>query len=254
MSSVSKIFVDDVRSALTRPYRVTVPMVVLVSLVPLYIFIASANRGRTVYAPATTLDHLVPLAPAWSLVYGAFYLFLIVLPVLVIRSDDLIRRTVSAYLLIWITAYAVFLVYPTVAPRPDGDVVPGGGFGAWGLRILYDADPPFNCFPSLHVAHSFVGAFAVWRVHARLGALALACAAVVGLSTLFTKQHYAVDVFGGFVLAWAAYAAFLRGFARGDATDSERRAAPAVAIALIGGIGLWVAVGWLFYLAGVNLN
>lgn len=254
MSSASKISVSDVRLALTRPYRVTLPMLLLVSLVPLYIFIAAANRGRAVHAPAVSLDALIPLVPAWSLVYGAVYLFLIVLPVLTICHEDLIRRTVRAYLLIWLTAYACFLIYPTVAPRPDGDVVEGSGFGVWGLRFLYEADPPFNCFPSLHVAHSFVGAFAVWRLHARLGAAALACAAIVGLSTLFTKQHYVLDVIGGVALAWAAYAIFLRGFPRAAAGVGERRAAPAVALALMAGIGVWVALAWLLYLSGVDLN
>jgi membrane-associated phospholipid phosphatase len=252
LSSASKISVSDVRRSLTRPYRVTLPMVGLVALVPLYIFISVANKGRPHYAPSIVVDQWIPLAPAWSIVYGALYLFLIVLPVLVIANEDLIRRTVRAYLTIWLTAYAFFLVYPTIAPRPDGDIVPGSGFGAWGLRILYDADPNVNCFPSLHVAHSFVGAFAVWRMHARLGALAIGCAAVVGLSTLFTKQHYVVDVIAGFALGVAAYALFIRGFTREQAGAEERRVAPAVAIVLAVGIGVWVVVAFGFYLAGAG--
>lgn len=63
------------------------------------------------------------MRPAWALVYGALYAFLIVLPVLVIRDPEHIRRSVYAYLLVWLTAYVCFLAYPTVAPRPD--VVPG---------------------------------------------------------------------------------------------------------------------------------
>ena len=253
MSSASKISVSDVRRTLTRPYRVTAPMVALVGLVPLYIFIAAHNRERTLHMPAIALDRLIPLQPVWSLIYGALYLFLIVLPVLVICHQDLIRRTVRAYLLIWLTAYAFFLAYPTVAPRPDGDVVPGAGFGAWGLRILYDADPPLNCFPSLHVAHSFVGAFAVWRLHARLGVFALACAAIVGLSTLFTKQHYVLDVAGGVALAYAAYLLFLRGFARHAIAEDEHRVAPGVAVVLFAGVVGCVAVAWLAYTAGATL-
>ena len=254
MSSGSKISASDVRRSLTRPYRVTWPMIALVSLVPLYIFIGVANKGRPHYAPAIWLDDRIPLAPAWSLIYGALYLFLIVLPVLVIWNEDLIRRTVRAYLTIWLTAYAVFLLYPTIAPRPDGDIVPGTGFGAWGLRMLYDMDPPVNCFPSLHVAHSFVGAFAVWRMHRRLGAIAIACAAIVGVSTLFTKQHYVLDVIGGLLLAYVPYVIFMRPFARETAVEQERRVAPAVALLLMAGIGLWVAVAFGFYLAGFRLS
>ncbi len=246
------VTIRDVIRALTRPYRVTLPMVALVSLVPLYIFIAQDARGRPLHIPAVALDHAIPLQPAWSLVYGALYLFLIVLPVLVIVQEELISRTVRAYLLIWLTAYAVFISYPTIAPRPDGDVVPGTGFGAWGLRLLYDADPPFNCFPSLHVAHSFVGALAVFRMHRALGVTALVCAAVVGLSTLFTKQHYVLDVVSGAGLALIAYTCFLRGYPRDRTGEAERRVAPAVALVLMGFIAAWVGVAWLFYRTGLG--
>ena len=76
---------------------------------------------------------------------------------LVLRQEELIRSTFLAWLLVWITGYACFLMYPTVAPRPsDGDI--GEGFFAWFLRGIYEADPPRNCFPSLHVATPFVAA------------------------------------------------------------------------------------------------
>src|SRR5688572_22545699 len=131
--------------AVNRPYPVTIPMVLLVSLVPLYLFIARRARGGAVHAPLLALDGLVPLTPTWALVYGALYLFLILLPVFVVQQHELIRRTVWAYLTVWTLSYVCFVLYPTVAPRPDE--VMGSGFGVWGLRFLYDADPPYNCFP-----------------------------------------------------------------------------------------------------------
>ncbi len=41
---------------LTRPYRVTVSMVLLVSLVPFYIFLPILFPARTRYAPEVALD------------------------------------------------------------------------------------------------------------------------------------------------------------------------------------------------------
>lgn len=129
--------------SLTRPYRVTLSMVVLVLLVPFYVFIPELMPGRTLHVPELAWDRMVPLQPAWALVYGALYLFLILLPVLVVRQEKQIRRTVLAYLMVWIAAYVCFLAYPTQAPRPPE--VPGEGFAVWGLRFLYSADPPYNC-------------------------------------------------------------------------------------------------------------
>lgn len=229
--------------ALTRPYRVTAAMVFLVSLVPVYLVIA--GRSGTAHTPALPLDQLLPLAPTWAIIYGALYAFLIVVPVLVLQQEELIRRTVRAYLTVWIVAYLCFLLYPTVASRPDS--VPGDGFGAWGLRLLYDADPPYNCFPSIHVAHSFVSALACHRVHRRLGLFAVLFASLVTLSTLFTKQHYVVDLIGGILLAAAAYALFLRGYPRSAIPERDRTVAPALALGVAGVVSLGVLGFWIIY-------
>ena len=231
-----------VTEALTRPYPVTFPMVVLVSMVPLYLFLPDFARGE-MQRPELSLDRLIPLRPSWALVYGPVYAFLIMLPIFIVRRREHIDRTVRAYLAVWTTAYVVFLFYPTEAPRPVD--VTGAGFGAWGLRALYDSDPPYNCFPSLHVAHSFVSALTSYRVHRGVGAVAIACTLLVGLSTLFTKQHYVADVAGGLVLAFVACAFFLRRQPWSATPASDRQVAPLVAmvpagIALVGLTGSWI--------------
>ena len=247
----TRITWSAVEQSLTRPYPVTIPMVLLVSLVPLYLVIANQASTGTVRAPVLAVDRLFPLAPTWALVYGALYAFLIVLPVFVVQQEELIRRTVWAYLTVWTVAYICFMLYPTVAPRPD--VVPGKGFGVWGLRFLYDADPPYNCFPSLHVAHSFVSALASYRVHRTLGLVAILCASLVALSTLFTKQHYVADIIAGTLLALAAYAVFHRGYARANVPELERRVAPRLAIVVAGIVSLGFGCYWVAYKLGVQL-
>jgi len=237
--------------AITRPYPVTWPMVVLVSMVPFYLVIARWSRQGPTHRPELPLDRVLPLLPEWALIYGALYLFLILLPVFLVQQQDMIRRTVWAYIVVWTVGYAGFLLYPTVAPRPD--TVAGEGFAAWGLRFLYEADPPYNCFPSIHVAHSFVSALACVRVHRTVGRVALGCAALVALSTLFTKQHYVVDVVAGTLLAFAAYALFLRNGVRAAVPDSDRRVAPGLALCVSGLVACALAVYWVAYQMGLRL-
>ena len=232
-----------VRESLARPYTVTIPMVILVGMVPFYIFIAGPDLSRTQHVPAIALDASIPLVPAWSLVYGALYAFLIALPVFIVREEELLRRTVRAYLAVWITAYACFLAYPTVAPRPD--VITQQGFGAWGLGLLYGMDPPYNCFPSLHVAHSFVSALTCVRIHRRVGTVAIVFAALVSLSTVFTKQHYVLDVIAGVLMAVASHAIFVRP-TRAQVPELDRKVAPVfawglLACSFLGLVGYWVA-------------
>ena len=238
-----------VRRSLARPYRVPLSMILLFALVPLYILIPEMLPPRTRYVPELALDRALPLVPFWAIVYGALYLFLILLPVVVLREDELIRRTVHAYLLIWITAYLFFfVVYPTAAPRPDKVI--GEGFAVWGLRALYSSDPPYNCFPSLHVAHSFVSALACSRVHGRVGIIATMFAALVAVSTLLTKQHYVLDVVAGGFLAVVACGIFLLRYPSNRIPEIDRRVAPALALCVGAVVSVAVAASWLAYLWG----
>src|SRR5258706_10124045 len=236
--------------SLTRPYPVSIPMVVLVALVPCYIFIAQWMPGRMLHMPALPLDRVMPLQPAWALVYGSLYLFLIILPIFVVRQEAHIRRTVSAYLMVWIAAYICFLVYPTAAPRPDSVV--GEGFAIWGLRFLYSADPPYNCFPSLHVAHSFVSALTCFRAHRAVGIAATLCAALVAISALYSKQHYLLDIVAGVFLAWMAYIVFLRSVPRESVPEIDHRLAPFFAFGALGIVGLGLSCFWVAYLFEVR--
>ncbi len=242
----------EVWRALTRSYRVTWPMLLLASYVPFYVVLAERASSEQVYTPELALDALFPVVPAWSFVYGSFYLFLIVLPVVVIQQEELIRRTVWSYLAVWTVAYTCFLLYPTFAPRP-GEVT-GSGFAAWGLRFLYDSDPPYNCFPSLHVAHSFVGALACHRVNRRLGVVAVTFASLVALSTLFIKQHWVADAVAGVFLAVLSTWFFLRSWKRANMPDLHRRLAPFLALPVAGIVCLATTVLWVVYKMGPYLE
>lgn len=236
-------------ASLARPYPVTPPMVVLMALVPVYLFIPGTLPGRPRFVPELAVDRWLPVLPAWAIVYGTVYLFLIVLPVLVVRHPPHIRRMYLAYLSVWVPAYIAFLLLPTVAPRPVN--VAGDGFAVWGLRLLYSADPPNNCFPSLHVAHSLVSALSCSRVHRGLGAFAVFCALLVGVSTVLAKQHYILDVMAGLLMASLAYVVWLRGCRPEDVPELDRQAAPVMAVGAAGIAGLATVCLWVAYWLGL---
>jgi membrane-associated phospholipid phosphatase len=221
----------------------------LVSLAPVYFVIGELTRDWPTYKPEVALDRAVSLQPAWVIVYGSLYVFVVILPLLVVRGQALARRAMQAYLMVMIAAYVGFVLYPTTAPRPDRVV--GDGFAAWALRIVYSIDPPHGCFPSLHVAYSFVAALTCYRVHRGVGCAAALWAALIGISTLYTKQHYVVDVIAGGLLAYVAYVAFLRRHPRDAVAESDRRRAPVGASAVIAIYSSMIAGFWLAYRFGV---
>jgi membrane-associated phospholipid phosphatase len=221
----------------------------LVTLAPLYFAIASFNAGRAVHMPATWVDRAVPLAPAWVFVYASLSVA-ILLPLLVVRDRSLMRRALAAYLLVWIAGLAGFLLYPTVGPRPA--VVSGDGFAAWCLRLTYTLDTRFNCFPSLHVAQTLVAALTAHRVNRWVGRFAVLWSTLIGASTLFTKQHYFVDVAAGAGLAILAWHLFLRGYPREAVTDVDRSRAPRRAFAGLAFYSSAVGLLWIAHSLGVT--
>lgn len=240
-------------SLFARRQPVTIPMVVLALIIPIYLVIGGALvPGRTVYTPATWLDHALPLEPAWSVVYLSLFLAAL-LPVFVVHQQEMVRRTVNAFIAVWLVAYVVFLLYPTIGPRPLAKVV-GGDFSVWLLQCIYASDFRYNCLPSLHVAQCFLAALVCNRIHRGVGAVAGVWAALVGVSTVYTKQHYVLDVISGALLAYLAYCIFLRSYPRSATPELERRLAPLLALGAVGTYGIMVGIMWIAYVNGVDIS
>ena len=237
----------EIAEVLSRPQPVTIPIVALFAIIPFYLYIGSVVSHGVVHVPEVALDRAFPVQPAWSLVYVSLFLAAL-LPVFVVHQPELVRRTVLAFLFAWLFSYACFLAYPTLGPRPDK--LAGEGFPVWLLKQIYAADVRYNCLPSLHVAQCFLAAFAANRVHRGVGAIAGVWASLVAISTLFTKQHYVLDVAGGMALASIAYLLFLRTYPRDAIPAREQRLAPALAGCAVGLYGAIVGILWLAYMLG----
>ncbi len=244
--SIASRLLGDLRGAgalFLRPQRLTLPMVALFAIIPFYLVIGEFVSGGPTHRPISPLDPLFPLMPAWSLVYLSLFCAAL-LPVFVVHQQELIRRVVLMFLTTWLVAFAVFLLYPTAAPVHAG--VTGGSFTDVVMRGVYSSDVAYNCFPSLHVAQCFLAANGCYKVHRRTGMVSFVWATLVALSTLFTKQHYVVDVVAGTALAFAISHLFLRGYPREATPEAEQRLAPILALGAfslygLGLFGLWIA-------------
>lgn len=238
---------SDIVGVFRRPQPFTWPMAALFTIMPLYLFMPALFDGRTLHVPEVWLDGAIPLRAEWAPVYGSLFCAAL-LPAFVVQHQELLHRTVLAFLMAWLVSFAFFFAYPTLAPSHPGIVV--HGFADWALRTIYASDVKYNCFPSLHVAQSFVAAFACREVHRGVGRVAIGWASLVGVSTLFTKQHYFLDVVSGALLGYIAYATFIRGFRRESIPPVVRRAAPALAAGAFATYGLLLLVFLVLYAVG----
>ncbi len=150
------------------------------------------------------IDHWIPFSKVFVLPYYFWYLQLltgIFWLVFTRRSGRLIYHYTTAILLALAVSSLVFVIYPTHVPRPD---VVGDDILARMVRLIYEIDHPYNCFPSLHVALAVLTAYALYRIGPQrvwfylLNGVTLI---LIVLSTVLTKQHYTPDILGGLAVA-----------------------------------------------------
>jgi membrane-associated phospholipid phosphatase len=210
-----------------------------------YFWIGATVEPASAATLATALDARIPFVPESIYVYASVYL-LIALPIFVIDSRALFRRTALAYAVIVTVCLLCFRLSPVsgAALRPDLADVQASPFVLWGLRLNYGLDPPVNLFPSLHVAGATIAAWAAGRARPAYGALAGVLVAAVAIAVCTVKQHYWVDAAAGIALATAVWAALLRPY---DLPPGERAARGPGSLAAFG--ALLAAVYGLLYLA-----
>jgi membrane-associated phospholipid phosphatase len=167
-----------------------------------YFFVAWAVDPARVRLLPEIVEASIPLSPVWSLVYIGVHPFTMT-PSLGITDVGLLRRHVLGQVSIVALSSIAWAAYPVAVSRAE---IPADSlnFGDWVLATIYGGDPIINCLPSTHCAMAIYTASALWKVDTRLGAWAWATAAAIGASTLFTKEHYLVDVIAGFALGGAA--------------------------------------------------
>jgi membrane-associated phospholipid phosphatase len=160
--------------------------------------LAAARAGVT-RSIATTWDAGVPFV-AWMLVPYMSSVPLLVLAFLVVPDRQALRALSQRCLLATAIGTLVFALWPLRmgAERPLSDSLLLDFLGD-SLRQL---DAPYNQWPSLHVAYCVI----LWpALSARLSSvysrMALAAWLVlVAASTVFTRQHYLLDIAGGAAL------------------------------------------------------
>jgi membrane-associated phospholipid phosphatase len=174
-------------------------LLILFFLVP-YMLINAAMAGKPALNLSIRLDAIFPLIPAFIIVYLSAYVQA-VMPYFVLTEIRTVRKGALVYFIAIGVAYIVFLLLPGKIDRP---ILIGTDIFSWILAKAYLIDKPYNMFPSLHVALSFIPAFLCFRVNRRYWFM-FPWSITIALSTLLVKQHYIVDVFAGFFLACATY-------------------------------------------------
>lgn len=147
-------------------------------------------------------DDLIPVIPVFVLIYGGSYFFWIVNYILISKiSKEQCYRLAIADLLGKLICGIIYILLPTTNVRP---VLYSSGIFTDMLKFLYSVDAANNLFPSIHCLVSwycYAGIRNCKTVPTWYQYFSLFIAIMICISTVTTKQHVIIDVFGGIMLA-----------------------------------------------------
>jgi len=148
------------------------------------------------------LDHRIPLRAGWVVIYILSYVYWAVGYVAIARvSRDKCRKLIVADIVCKVVCALFFIFMPVTIDRPE---ITGNGIFDMLMRLIYTLDTPENLFPSMHCLFSWLVArelmdikeYGLW-----VKAAAVVVSILVFISTLFTRQHYIMDIAGGVAAA-----------------------------------------------------
>ena len=185
----------------TPAYKWTLGLGAVLLQSAVYFGIGNLSFHRSAELLRTRLDDAIPFWPWTAWCYLPFYAGVFLISIAGIKRRSLFKRAVAAVFIVMSIGALGHIFIGAAYPRPILHP-PYADISAWFLASVQRIDPPGNVFPSLHVAHTTMLALILIKDRPRLGAVALAMATALALSTLTTKQHFLADVVSGYGLAF----------------------------------------------------
>jgi membrane-associated phospholipid phosphatase len=180
----------------TRKYKLAWMALFGLAYVVLYLLPNFHPYFTPLKLPLFTIDKKVPFLPWTFTIYFSDYLLAMLVIVQIQELTEFKALSRNVFLGLMLSA-TFFVLSPTTYPRPaypTNEILP--------IQMLLDlvasADRPTNCFPSMHVA---TAAIFTWSMrHRRHYYLYWIWTLAIAASTLTTKQHYFLDIIGGFIV------------------------------------------------------
>jgi membrane-associated phospholipid phosphatase len=158
--------------------------------------------------PKLPID-IFPLWPVWVIPYVLCYplWFAGFLWAAFKMSDRMFRAFALALLVTCSVSIAIFFIFPTYVPKAE---LHGSGALIFLLRLLHDKAGRYNALPSGHIYITALLVFFYSLWYPRYKSLWILILVIVSFSTLFTLQHYILDIVAGLMVAALGYSLGLK--------------------------------------------
>lgn len=153
------------------------------------------SSGNQLFLP---YEKTIPLIPIFILPYIYWYFYMVIgYFVLSIKDRKKYMKGMYSLFIGMCVCYTIYYLFPTEFVRVS---VENNNILNKLINLIYGADKPFNCFPSLHV----LGTYFVMRLTLKDNKFYWLYTQIVGtmiiLSTVFIKQHFIVDIIASVII------------------------------------------------------
>lgn len=161
------------------------------------------------------IDDKIPVIAIFAVIYVYSYFFWICGPIAASLTEKKnFINYIIGLLAAYIIGFLIFIFMPTCMDREaEGlmEIANGSGIANFMLRTIYGADGSgmaFNLFPSYHCLISLYCYLGVARrpeISKGFRIYSLVMTILICMSTVFTKQHYFIDIIGGLGISLVCY-------------------------------------------------
>lgn len=202
MSSSSYSVETSMKNELTLTVGKRLLLLLLAGCIQI-LYVPTSNGLSGGIEPRLPID-VFPIWPIWVLPYVLCYGLWAAAILWAVREmeDRLFRAFIAASLLTFSIGVTTFISFPTYVRA--GTFVGDDIFTAL-LRFIHENWGRYDAFPSGHVYITTLLTLFYSRWYPRYRLLWIVVLVVVALSTLYTGQHYILDVVGGYCIALLGY-------------------------------------------------
>lgn len=184
-------------------YAVTLVMsVILIIGIYQFYFWCQRNHVARPRELKMAVDDLIPYRPGWVWIYSCLYYPVIVYINFVMQSPRQFLHVAMSFVILLAMQMTFFLLFPVTTPESWRANNQRRDRSERFLAFVQSFDGRANSFPSMHVS---VATLTALHLMPNLGPWAMGFPLLIGLSCLFTKQHYLIDLPAGAVLGGAAF-------------------------------------------------
>jgi membrane-associated phospholipid phosphatase len=151
----------------------------------------------------SSIENKIPLWQELSTIYISIPFFVLLYITLVDRKTS--AKAFFSVALMLLIQFIIYLIYPVtyIRPKIDEEQI------FFLQKFIWTFDAPQNCFPSIHCSVAYFIGLGFLKYFGKRGLWGFVYGILICVSTLFTKQHYLVDVWSGIIFAHLAFIFFL---------------------------------------------